>query len=367
MQQIAQGGYTEQQIVTMLHGSRQIRFRYDLLDGEDRKIGELDGVMDAEVSMSALADIKRAARIFMRDDSHIDWLNDRVQPFILLRMPDGGWVEWPQGIFLLSTPERREQSGGVYRHVECYDGLQVLADDKVDARHTIAQGTLYTLAVNTLLASAGISKGRITGSMAALPIAREWEMGTPKLTIINELLQEINYTPLWCDEWGYYVASPYLLPIDRPIEYSYRDNRDSLMYAGVAEELDLFSIPNRWVIVQSNSETAPLTSTYTNSNPHSITSTVSRGRTIVDFRQVDNIADQAALDAYAQRLAYDASQVYGHLTFESAIMPFHSYMDMLQVVYTRLGIDNRYVEVGWSIPLQVGGKMKHKVRRVVQI
>lgn len=367
MQQIEQGNYTKEQIIKMLHGPREIKFRYDLLNRSDQKLGELDTVISAEVSMSALTDIKRSARITIEDDANINWLSDRIQPFIMFKMKDGGWVEWPQGIFLLSSPRRQEQGGGIYREIECYDGLQVLLDDKVDSRYTIAQGTLYTLAVNTLLASAGISKGNITPSSATLQTAREWEIGTPKLHIINELLREINYTDLWCDEWGYYVATPYVLPIDRTIEYEYEDDELSIIYPGVTEELDLFNVPNKWVITQSNAETNPLVSVYTNSNPASITSTVSRGRTIVDFQTVDNIANQNALDAYTARIAYNASQVYGYFEFETAIMPFHSYMDMLQIRYSKLNIDNRYVETDWTMPMQAGGRMKHKVRRVVQI
>jgi hypothetical protein len=368
MQQIEQGNYTRQQIIDMLHGPRvEMKFRYDLLNKSDQKLGELDGVQEAEVSMTAFADIKRTAKIKMKDNTDIDWLSDRIQPFVLFRMPDKNWIEYPTGIFLLSSPQRKEESGNVYRDVECYDGLQVLLDDKVESRYTIAQGTLYTLAINNILAGAGISKGQITPSTAVLVTDREWEIGTPKLNIINELLQEINYTSLWCDEWGYYVATPYVLPIDRQIEYEYEDDELSVLYPGIAEELDLFNVPNKWVVTQSNAETEPLVSIYTNNNPDSPTSTVNRGRTIVDFRTVDNIADQTALYDYTRRIAYDASQVFGYIEFETAIMPFHSYMDMLQIRYSKLGIDNRYVETIWSYPLRIDGRMTHRARRVVQI
>lgn len=368
MQQIEQGIYTRQQITNMLHGPKiEMKFRYDLLNKLDHKLGELDGVQEAEVSMSAFADIKRAARVRIKDDTGIDWLNDRIQPFVLFEMTEGGWIEYPTGIFLLSSPQRKEDSGSIYRDVECYDGLQVLLDDKVDSRYMIAQGTKYTLAINNMLAGAGISKGQITPSNAVLATDREWEIGTPKLYIINELLKEINYTSLWCDEWGYYVATPYILPIDRQIEYEYADNELSVLYDGVTEELDLFNVPNKWITTQSNAETNPLTSIYTNANPDSPTSTVSRSRTIVDFRKVSNIADQTALDDYTRRIAYDASQVFGYLEFETAIMPFHSYMDMLQIRYSKLSIDNRYVETNWTISMRIDGRMKHRARRVVQI
>ena len=84
-------------------------------------------------------------------------------------------------------------------------------------------------------------------------------------------------------------------------------------------------------------------------NPNSITSS-SRGRTIVDFREVDNIADQESLDAYVQRIANNASQVYGYINFETAIMPMHSYSDVLDLGYSKLGIAGKYSETNWTLP-----------------
>lgn len=371
MQIIEQGGYTRQQIIDALHAkhaSRLIKFRYDLLNRQEIKIGTLDNVVSGEVSMASLAtDIKRTARFYMKENRDIDWLNDRVQPFCMFRMPDGGWVEWSLGIFLLNSPKRKEQNRQVYRDIEAYDGLQVLLDDKFDSRYTISSGTKYITAINNIFFTLGITKINIPNTDLTLSITKEFEIGTPKLRAINELLGELNYTSLWVDERGYYTAMPYIIPSDRAIEYAYKDDELSVIYNGLEEELDLFSVPNKFVVVQSNAETEPLTSTYTNENPGSITSTVSRGRTIVDVREVDNIADQTALDNYTKRIAFEASQVYGHIEFETAIMPMHSYSDLLHIQYSSLGINDRYVETNWTIPLQAGGRMKHSARKVVAI
>lgn len=371
MQIIEQGGYTRQQIIDMLHAkssSRNVKFRYDLLNRQEIKIGTLDNVVSGEVSMASLAtDIKRTARFNMRDNKDIDWLNDRIQPFCMFRMPDGGWVEWSLGIFLLNSPKKREKNRQVYRDIEAYDGLQVLLDDKFDSRYTIAVGTKYITAIQNIFFTLGITKINIPNTDLTLPITKEFEIGTAKLRAINELLGELNYTSLWVDEKGYYTAMPYVIPSERAIDYHYKDDELSIIYNGLEEELDLFSIPNKWVVVQSNAETEPLTSAYTNENPASVTSTVSRGRLIVDFREVDNIANQTSLDNYTKRLAFEASQIYGHIEFETAIMPIHSYSDLLQIQYNTLEINDRYVETNWTIPLQAGARMRHRARKVVAI
>ncbi len=371
MQIIEQGGYTRQQIIDMLHAknsSRVIKFRYDLLNKQEIKMGTLDNVVSGEVSMSSLAtDIKRTARLLMKDNKDIDWLNDRIQPFCMLEMPDGGWVEWALGIFLLNSPRRKEQNRQIYRDIEAYDGLQVLLDDKFDTRYTISAGTKYITAIQNIFYTVNITKINIPNTELELQITKEFEIGTPKLRAINELLQELNYTSLWVDERGYYTAMPYIIPSDRAIEYHYKDDELSIIHPGLEEELDLFSVSNKFVVVQSNAETEPLTSIYVNENPASITSTVSRGRIIVDVREVDNIADQTALDNYTKRLAFEASQVYGHIEFETAIMPMHSYSDLLQIQYKALEINDRYVETNWTIPLVTGGRMHHRARKVVAI
>ena len=51
----------------------------------------------------------------------------------------------------------------------------------------------------------------------------------------------------------------------------------------------------------------------------------------MDIRQVDDIADQVTLDDYVQRIAFEASQVYGYITAETAIMPTHGINDVAQI------------------------------------
>ncbi|MGG3737528.1 LamG-like jellyroll fold domain-containing protein [Aeribacillus pallidus] len=560
--------YSRQEIIDALHGkhgNRQIRFRYDLLDKNDNKIKELDSVIDGEVSMASLSSIKRTAKFRLKDKGDINWLTDRIQPFVELKMPEikrkhdnyalefdgvddkvdvphsdelnisknleinatvtvyntsnnwgrivhkgndtvlgnnnfcynirydrsGGfrfsinvnsewnsiacplelnkkyklkmtydgnvfkafvdgvevgslnvpgtiqedmsnlqigsvydglideveilnngvkvghwkfnegkgsiakdstpngndgiihgakwkkngievetipssWIEFPLGIFLLSSPTRKDENNFVYREVEAYDGLLILRDDKFDTRYTVTAGTNYRQAVIDILASAGITKHNIEQTDKVLPVDMEFAPGTEKLEAINTLLRAINYTPLHVDVYGYFTSMTYRSPSIRAAEYTYKDDELSIIYAGMEEELDLFNVANRWVVVCSNAEQS-LMSTYTNSNPDSPTSTVNRGRTIVDYREVTDIADQQSLDAYVQRIAFEASQVYGKLTFETALNPLHDYADVLQIEYSPLGISGKYSETSWTMPLKAGARMKHEVRKVVNI
>lgn len=372
MLNLAIGGYSTTDVINRLHakgGVREIKFRYDLLSKYEVKIGELLAA-DAgnSINFNSLADIKRTGTFTFKETGlqDVDWLNDRVQPVFILKMPDGNYIEWPQGVFLLSSPTRKDNYG-IWREIEAYDASVILREDKFDNRYRITAGTKYVDAITTILNSAGIRKINITDLSGVVSIDKEFEIGTTKLETVNLLLSEINYTSIWVDTYGYFTSKPYILPSDKETEYEYKTNDLSIVFEGATNELDLFNVPNKWIVTASNPEKTPLVSKYINDSEMSKTSTINRGRTIVDFRQVDDILDQATLDAYTKRIAYNASQVYEKVQFETALMPHHSYMDTLFVEYRNLGISSKFTETSWEMDLQAGGKMKHSVRKVIAL
>jgi hypothetical protein len=368
MQSLAKSGYAEAQVITALHSAnRQIAFRYDLLDSSNNYKKALTTVTSASVANNSLAEIKRTARFTLRDDAAINYLSDRIKPWVRLKMLDGGWAEWPQGVFLLSTPPRKADDTGVYREIEAYDMLQVLTDDRIEYRYTVAAGENYITAVGAVLTGAGITDQNLTPTALTLPTDRDWEPSTTKLQIVNDLLSAINYYSLEFNEHGQAIAKPYVSPDARASEYTYKNDSTSVIFPGVEQNIDLFAIPNKWVLVMSEPDAAALTGTYTNTNPSSPTSTVSRGRTIVSYVENVEAADQTTITALALRAAYEASQVYEAVQFETAIMPFHSNADSLTLEYTRLGIAAKFNEVSWAFDFTPGAQMQHRIRRVVTI
>lgn len=363
--------HTEDEILDALTGRRGVRrisFRYELLTSANVLIQDLDNVLECSIEQNWLADIKRKASFTIQDDGVINFLQDRIKPWIRVHIApygDDDWVEWPQGVFLLSSPSRNaDPTDTVIRDVEAYDANQVFLDDLVTDRYTVTAGTAYTTAISTLLGS--IDKN-ITFSASTLPTAKDWDPGTSKLKIINELLSAVNYESLSFDENGTAIVKPYVAPSTRAEEYTYADNEDSVIIPQVEQTLDLFSVANRWVLVVSDPDRSVLTSTYTNTDPSSPTSTISRQRTIVDFRTEQDAADQTALDAKAARLAFEASQIYETIEFSTAIMPFHSGNDVYRINYDALAVSAKYSEHTWAMNLEEGTTMKHRARRVVTV
>lgn len=238
----------------------------------------------------------------------------------------------------------------------------------------VLPGAKIQMSIKTAVASSVASvkavgslanKTDITPHSAALSTGIEWEIGTPKLKIVNDLLNSINYISAFYAADGVFVGKPYQSPTDRPAEYVYATDSNSVITGDVDQTVDLFSIPNKWILMVSEPDKPVMVAEYTNNNPLSVTSTVSRGRTIVDVRTEQDTASQQVLNDRVFRLATEASQVYEHIEFETALMPFHEDSDVYFLIVDGLAIGDKYSEQSWSMDLENGATMKHTCRRII--
>lgn len=345
---------------------RTIEFRYDVIAREGTKLGEVECVK-GEVSMHSLARIKSLANFVIREKEakDIDFLNDLIAPYMITTNASGEKKEYPLGQYLMSSPERRLENKEVFRDITAYDMCQILAEDRLTKRLYLPMGSNYVDNITRLIHSAGIMRVHIDPSPAFTKRDREFELGEDRLSIVNQLLGEINYTSLFSEPNGRLRAKPYILPSMRSIEVIYQgDNYDLTTKDQVVDELDLFSVPNYWLVVVSNPDNQPLVSHHENNNPLSLTSTVSRKRRIVDFRQIEDIADQETLDSYTRRIATQ-NGVYQRVSFTTALNPAHWYGTSVFIDNEDLDISGKYIEQEWSMPLQAGAKMQHLARRSI--
>lgn len=367
MQNLAVNGYSEEYIKKILHSNREIKFEFELLDKEDRKIGDINDI-DGSYSFDSEAEVKGTGRFTLneRDYKDINFLSERIKPYFCLK---GGneWVRWGQGIYLLNSPDRDEYQGGIYRNIEAYDKSVILLEDKVDNRYYIPAGTVYTDAVKELVLSSGITKISIQDSDLTLPVDKEYEIGTSKLEIINSLLMSINYNSVWFDSNGFCIVRKYIIPKDRMYEYEYETNSKSIITYGSKETVDAFGIPNKFVRYVETPEAGYMISTFINDKASSPLSTVSIGRTITDIEAVTDIPDQATLDEYVKRVANEKSQVLGGLQFSTLPMPHHTCQDCLYVKISDMDVSAKFIETAWSIDTSMAGLMSHKCKRVVEL
>lgn len=350
-------------------GTRRWSFRYSLLDKSNNMlIEDLDNVIAGKVEQNWLNDIKRTATFTIRDTGNIDFLADHIMPRARLHLQPYGpedWVEWPLGVFLLSSPKRKAESTGlVIREVQGFDQLQFFADDAPPNRYTIAKNANIINAVSALIGTGGSTGKVVTPNTATMDVARSWDPGTTRLRIINDLLARVNYNSLSFNEVGQAVVSPYITPDKRAAEWIYADDDFGLLVPGAEQTLDLGSVPNQVTLVCSDPDRPLMVATATNNNPASPVSTVRRGRVIERVDQEQDAPNLLYLQAKAQIALVRASQIYESVDFETALNPLHSGNDVYRLRYGPLALNSLYVEQAWSMELRVGAFMRHTARRV---
>lgn len=379
---LAASGFSESQVRDALlyrYGGNRLEGRFELLDSNRVfKADITDDVIAADVSLNALATVKRTANITLVEndtDYSINYLSDHIRVYIRVLIdytaPDdaASWAEWPYGTFLLSTPPRDYQGGAITRTIQCYDRTVILTDDKFIDRYTVTRTQKFTDAVKDILLGAGITAVNVVDSSKTLPEDLDWVAGTTRLQAINDLLGRINYYSLSFDELGIAWGRPYVDPASRATDFTHNTSlRTSIVYPDISQELDSYDIPNI-VVVASATPDDPNTSfraVAINSNPASLTSTVSRGRNVVRVENVQ-VPDQATAQSVADRFLFEGSQIFEAVPFKSTFLPYQE-LDKISFIDTDLGISDDYIMVSFVCDLNNGGgEMNCRIRKIVTV
>lgn len=366
MQSLEVNNFSYRVVRDALHGrsgTRNVKFTYNLLDKNDLLKKELSNVLSCTIDCDSTASIQRTAKFTMTPDPDINFLSDRVQPMFHIQI-GGKWASWSLGIFILASPQEDDSNttGVKIYSIDAYDKNQILRSISFDRRYFIRRETTYSDAISQLLLYCGIDKYNITPTTEVIQVDREYEEGANVLDTINELLREVNYTNIKVDEQGTFIAEPYVPQSERVPDYEYDSGDLSVIYKGVKNKIDNFNTPNKWVVIMSNPEVAPIKVTAVNNDPNSPLSIVNRGRTITKVQKVDNISSISKLNSYLKQVVDSSTDGVQEVEFETALMPMHSIEDTLVLKYPQIGIEGKFIEEGWSMNLKAGAKMLHRVR-----
>ena len=307
-----------------------------------------------EIKMSLSGD-------FFDPGDRVDWLTDEIRPDLII---DG--TPHPLGIYLPASVRRSENETTQVLHIECYDRGWKVRDNYLEALLHLDAGNNYVNTVNQLLAACGISLIAQTTTEAELTEAREdWGIGTSYLSIVNDLLGEINYNPLWFDADGVAILEPASVPTAENIEHTLDDTDiHSLLLPAISRELDIYSAPNVIICLCSNADkNGPMVATSENTNPQSPLSISRRGRRIAKVVQVDNIASQDELQAYADRLRNETMITGETIILKTGLLPGYGVNDIVAVRYGDLFAV--CIERAWTMDLAPGGIMTHELEKVV--
>ena len=360
-------GYTREQILNALFSSaREVRFEYTISDSHDANLGNIE-IQDGRISYDSASEVMRifSGKVKKSDLLNLDTIDYRVTPWMCLMMPNGKEAKWALGKFII-YPAMESNNDINMIDISGFDLGKVALDDKNVSRLFVDSSDLYTTALATLLNTI-YTRTDITESESTKSFPQEWEIGTSKIQIANDLLKGINYNPLYFDEYGVAMCKPHEPIATREIDFSYFANEQSIIVDGLKFASDKYDIPNKWVRYTENPELPYLVSTYTNDDEDNPFSTVNRGRTIVDSGVVEDIASQNVLDSYVARIAAEAMMTTEQLEFTTLNMPGHGFQECLFVDVPVYGIQGKYIEIGWEMELVPGGQMSHVCERVVVV
>lgn len=284
----------------VLYGSRITSYRWEVLKhsvttGQDTLVGTLDGVSDGSLSWTQNAAVKGGGKIQVADlavakagmlrVSDLSLESVRVRPVCVVQ----GLPENPLGVFLVSAATEQWEATGRVWGMELLDRCTVPSQDAVDSSYAVAAGTLVLNQVKTILTSSNEYLAVDASNTITTQSNMVWQAGTSKLKIINDLLDVANYNALWVDGYGNFQTTPRVLPADRPINYELLgfpkeliDGETSIYKPDWTRDRDSFDVPNKVIAIQSagGSDASALIGTWTNTDPASPYSTVTRGRTI---------------------------------------------------------------------------------------
>lgn len=367
----------EQQMKILSDPFRVVNYRFELLDYTYAPKMTLKCIKDGwKISYGTLDDIKRKLNVqYLEVDPdemrEIDWMNDWIKVWcdVTFTDPKNGkqTLSYPLGVFVMNTAKRSVSGDTVTRDIQGYDLSKFLADDLVEEVYNVFGDEYPTDKVNELLQLSGL-QSNIQFSDNIQDTARSWDIGTSKLTIINDLLDAIGFTKLVFDAEGTAQAEPYIAPSKRNETITYATDNNKVLGSEVAQSLDT-SVPNVVVVVASQPDRPPLVARLYNYSPDSPTSIPNRGGKRFTKFIADNetATSQAALNAKALRIFSDISQVYEAVEISTKVMPIHGDSEIILINYTEgdnFIAGHTFSEMGWDI---TANDMTHSLRRVVDI
>lgn len=360
-------GYTREQLETALFSSsRRIRYEYVAINPTGQFLGYLE-IDNASISYDSTREVMRTFSGSVKENNllNLETIDYQIIPYMCLMMFNNKEAKFPLGRFIVSTSKESNNNVNTIQ-IKGYDLGKIALDDRTSTRFTALSSNTYQYALENLLQNI-YPNIQIKGTSIRKSFSQDWDIGTPKITIANDLLKGINYNPLHFTEDGIGVCNPYLLPSEKPIDFQYLANKTSLIVDGMTLASDSFEMPNKWIRYTENPEVSYLMNVFVNDSPDNPFSTVNRKRVIVDSAAVDDIANAAELEAYTKRVASNAMQETFTLTFSTLNMPGHGYREVLWVDIPKYNIADRFVEVAWEMNLTQGGTMSHVCKKVVNL
>lgn len=329
-----------------LTGHREESWGYELLDLNDKPMGPLEGVAAGGKLLFNIHNTIRSGGQIPYHGETLDWRDWRIKITHTVKV-GGESMTWPLGVFIPVSPETTHTGKGNTQVIELMDKLQVLNEDKFDGTLFYPAGSKVSDLVKAIIYSANEEKVLIEETNSTLRTSMAWEPGTTKLRVINDLLDTANFFSLYCDGEGYFRASKYVKPADRPVYWKFEEGQNCIFADQFERTHDNFKIPNKFITISQSSKDEPgLRGVAVNQADYE-----RRGRWIVEVEEGVEAASQEIIDELADRKLRSKANIGTTLELEHAALEpsLNS-----RVTFQGHGVKTQAVIQSMEVPLGVG-------------
>lgn len=351
------------------YGPVSYTFRYEKSNLAGQYLGEIKSVLECTIELNNHRDILRTARVVLDPDiQDVDPTSDFIAPVMELVVPlrDGEvrFADIPLGNFKLSIPVETIHEAREVWAIQARDVVVELATRYLTDPLTIDASTNVLTWITTLLTDEGIPEEMPTDSLTATT-AWTWAPKTSLLTVINDLLDGINYYRLYSTRAGKATTRERVAYGTEATVVTFGDSTHSgLLLEPMRVTVDYERVSNEVVVVVDDPQRAPIWSYWVNDCPACAISTVNQGKAIFRRVQRDTVPDIAtAHDIAKMELRNSWLEAY-QLRLLTTIDPRREPHENYELSITGSDHNNTYRALSWRMPLTTGGQMQHTVGKV---
>lgn len=296
---------------------------------------------------------------FVDPGPDVNFLTDRIRPEVII---DG--VNYSLGVFLVAKVETIITETGHHLSIQAYDQCWLLQTTSTENTTYFESGTKYLTAIDNMLDSVGIGLVMVADNDYTFTRSRaDWLPGTNYLSIINELLTEINYSRIWFNLDGFAIVEPEPNPQSSTISHILNeDDVQSLLIPSASIGSDYYSMPNVFLYLCSNFESTYMSAIAINNDMGSPISVPRRGRRIYSINQVNDVPSQDVLQDIADKAMQRSLLRTDSIKVSTGIFPNYGLNDLVALKIN--GEFSVCIERGWTMQMEPGGTMNHKLERV---
>lgn len=311
---------------------------------------------------------------------------DFLQVWCDLALPGDEVARFPLGFFQLVQPSLRLGPGGRGRtSIKAADLSDYIARTYDDDPYNVAAGTDYLAEANDIITGLG-ARSDIQAIGGASLAAQVFPPNTNRRDIVNALGLAANFYTPWADELGVFRVTPRLTgdqSFDRELisvaapsfigtsidlaartDVTYSTQREPRMIN--SSDMELVPEVNRLANVATLTWSSPPTPgtagvgiyIVDNIDPRSPINAVAVGRRALNQPLLDRVTDVLWWGAYELARADAGTDT---LHFTSLFDPRRTAHEFYRIDEPQLPEDARgWMVLGWSMPLDTSGKMKHR-------